>query len=357
MKKAIIVILAIIAAMPVKAQKFEFTEATDLTIVGKVFPDTPNPYKRMDYTKYGGWTEKDINLLDQSSGIIVSFKTDANAIQMRAIVERTGATGIGNSGFDLYIKKDGKWCWAGAAALGKPKDEYSYCNLVKNMAPGTKECIVYFPLRTVLTSAQVGVPEGCSLEPGEEPFKYDIALYGSSFTHGAGCTRSGNTLPGFLTRMTGCQFNSLGVSGDCMMQPQFLNALKDVQADAFFFDTFSNPSPQQIRGRTMDFIDTMVQTHPGVPMIFIRTIYRENRNFDTARDSLEAAKMATADSVMAIAVKRYKDVYYIKSSNAASWDNETTADGTHPSDFGYHIWAESLYKPLVKILRKYGIKP
>lgn len=24
---------------------------------------------------------------------------------------------------------------------------------------------------------------------------------------------------------------------------------------------------------------------------------------------------------------------------------------------GYHIWAESLYKPLVKIFRKYGIKP
>ena len=66
--------------------------------------------------------------------------------------------------------------------------------------------------------------------------------------------------------------------------------------------------------------------------------------------------MAVADSIMAVAVKRYKDVYYIKSSNAASPDHETTTDGIHPSDFGYHIWAESVRKPLVKILRKYGIK-
>ena len=93
-----------------------------------------------------------------------------------------------------------------------------------------------------------------------------------------------------------------------------------------------------------------------MPLIFIRTIRRENRNFNTDRNRVETAKMAVADSVMAIAVKRYKDVYYIKTSNAATPDQETTVDGIHPSDFGYHIWAESIRKPLVKILRKYGIR-
>ena len=356
MKRILIILAALMAVLPAGAQEFKFVEATDLTIVGKVFPNTPDPYKRMDYSKYGGWVAKDTGLLNMSSGIIVVFRTDAPCIKMRTMLEGGRSGNRGERGFDLYIKKDGSWKWAGVAAVPRGDNEYKEIKLVENMAPGVKECMIYFPVFSVVTSAQVGVPEGCLLEPGEKPFKYNIVLYGSSFTHGHGSVRAGNTIPGFLTRMTGFQFNSLGVSGDAKMQPQFLNALKDAEADAFFFDTFSNPSPEEIRERTLGFIEGIQATHPGVPLIFIRSIYRENRNFDTVRDKNEAEKMAVADSIMAVAVKRYKDVYYIKSSNAASPDHETTADGTHPSDFGYHIWAESIRKPLVKILRKYGIK-
>jgi lysophospholipase L1-like esterase len=34
----------------------------------------------------------------------------------------------------------------------------------------------------------------------------------------------------------------------------------------------------------------------------------------------------------------------------------STADGIHPNDNGYSIWARSIEKPILKILRKYGIK-
>lgn len=60
-----------------------FTEASELAIVGKVFPGTPNPYQRMDFTKYGGWDEKDINLLEMPSGIVVSFKTNSPVIAVK----------------------------------------------------------------------------------------------------------------------------------------------------------------------------------------------------------------------------------------------------------------------------------
>ncbi|MCR5519883.1 MAG: SGNH/GDSL hydrolase family protein [Bacteroidales bacterium] len=356
MRRLILAIAAICAVVPTLAQDFKYVEATGLTIVGKVFPDTPEPYKRIDTGKYKGWTKKDLGLIDMSSGIICAFRTDAPAINMRATVVGGRGSNRGDRGFDLYIKKDGRWLWAGNASIPKGNDEEKEVKLVTDMAPGVKECIVYFPTFSVMGSVKVGVPEGCSLEAGEKPFKHDIVLYGSSFTHGASATRSGNTLPAFLSRMTGLQFNSLGVSGDCKMQPQFLNALKDAKADAFFFDTFSNPNPKEIRERTFGFIEGIQSTHPGVPLIFIRTIRRENRNFDTKKEAFEAEKMAVADSVMAIAVKRYKDVYYIKTSDASTADQETTNDGIHPSDFGYYIWANNIKKPLLKILRKYSIR-
>ena len=356
MKRLFLLVAALTAVLAAFAQDYKYVEATDLTIVGKVFPDTPDPYKRMDFGKYGGWKDKSVNLLNESSGIICSFRTDAPVITMRTITENEGGSTRGSRGYDLYIKKDGTWLWAGSAHIPKGKDDYKTCTLVENKAPGTKECIVYFPNFSVVKSAQVGVPTGCMLEPGDKPFKYDIVLYGSSFTHGHGSARSANTIPGVLSRMTGFQFNSLGVAGDCKMQPEYLRALKDAHADAFFFDTFSNPSPTEIRSRTFGFIEEIQATHPGVPLIFIRTIYRENRNFNAKREKIEAAKMAVADSVMAVAVKRYKDVYYIKTSDASTPDHETSLDGTHPSDIGYYLWACSIRKPLVKILRKYGIR-
>jgi len=356
MKRLMFVLAAMCAAFSAFSQDFRYVEATELTIVGKVFPDTPDPYKRIDTEKYGGWTKKDLGLIDMSSGIICAFRTDAPAINMRATVVGGWGSNRGDRGFDLYIKKDGRWLWAGNAKIAKGNDEEKECKLISDMAPGEKECIVYFPNFSVMGSVKVGVPEGCSLVAGDKPFRHDIVLYGSSFTHGASSTRSGNTLPAFLSRMTGLQFNSLGVSGDAKMQPQFLNALKDAHADAFFFDTFSNPSPKEIRERTFGFIEGIQATHPDIPLIFIRTIRRENRNFNTAKEAYEAEKMAVADSMMAIAVKRYEDVYYIKTSDASTDDQETTNDGIHPSDFGYYIWAENIRKPLVKILKKYGIK-
>jgi lysophospholipase L1-like esterase len=58
---------------------------------------------------------------------------------------------------------------------------------------------------------------------------------------------------------------------------------------------------------------------------------------------------------MAIACKKYKDVYYIY-PNATPKDHEAQIDATHPGNYGYQLWAESIEKPVLKILRKYGIR-
>ena len=49
MKRLILLIAALTAVLSAFAQDYNYVEATDLTIVGKVFPDTPDPYKRMDF--------------------------------------------------------------------------------------------------------------------------------------------------------------------------------------------------------------------------------------------------------------------------------------------------------------------
>ncbi|MBQ9309909.1 MAG: SGNH/GDSL hydrolase family protein [Bacteroidales bacterium] len=361
MKRFLLFALALVCVEAFAQKGVCYTEASDLTLVGKVFPDTPNPYQRMDFTKYGGWDARDVNLLEMSSGIIASFKTDSPRIYVKArftSLDKGMHSAFSSRGFDLYIKKDGQWLWAGSCAYGPDKKTESDNPkvLAENMDSSMKECIIYLPTYSKEKSVQIGVEEGCSIVKGEIPFRHRICLHGSSYMHGRSTGRAGQTVPGFLTRMTGMQFCSLGVSGDCKMQPQFANALKDADVDAFVFDAFSNGTDASIKENLFPFIETIQASKPGVPLIFISTIWREKRNFNSREDNRERLKAAAADSLMKIAVKKYKDVYYVNTSNATSSQHDTTEDGTHPGDWGYYLWAESIRKPILKILKKYGIK-
>ena len=218
-----------------------------------------------------------------------------------------------------------------------------------------KDCLLYFPILSEEHSIKIGVEEGSVLEAIENPFRHRIAIFGSSFTHGISTSRAGMTYPAIFSRETGFQLLSLGCSGNCRLQDYFAEVLTNTDADAFIFDTFSNPSPEEIEVRLFPFIEKIQKAHPGKPLIFQKTIYRERRNFDIGTDNYEAKRIAVADSMMKAACKKYRDVYYIY-PNASTADHETSQDGTHPSDRGYQLWARSIEKQVVKILRKYDIR-
>lgn len=102
-------------ALPLSAQNWNKNlevEASELNLVGKAFYDTPNPYHRFD---------------------------NADGDSYRSY-----------RGFDLYIKKDGKWLWAGMKDFpGNHKNKEAIHRIVKDMAPGEKECLRPFIDRMV----------------------------------------------------------------------------------------------------------------------------------------------------------------------------------------------------------------
>lgn len=338
-----------------RAQDLIYTEASDLTLTGKLI-DTPNPYHRVDTVRFKGFTKSENNQVRNSAGIAVAFKTNSPTI---SVLTKYGDVGWPNNtggysarGYDLYIRRDGQWIWAGA---GCPGDLEKPFNLISGMDGTMKECLMYLPILSEEHSVKIGVTEGSVLEPLPNPFRGRIGIFGSSFTHGISTSRAGMAYPAVFSRETGLQMLSLGCSGNCKLQDYFADVLAAADVDAFVFDSFSNPSPEQIKERLFPFIEKVQAAHPGKPLIFQRTIYREWRNFNKRTADYEARRIAVADSLMKIACKKYKDVYYIHPSASAP-DHETTQDGTHPSDRGYQLWARSIEKPIKKILRKYGIR-
>ena len=340
-----------------QTDKYVYTEASELTITGKLM-ETPVPYHRVDTVAFKGFTKSENNQVRNSSGLAIAFKTTSSRIMVQTKYGEVGwptnTNGISGRGYDLYIKKDGKWLFA-AAGVAPDKNLEKPLDLIHDMPDGEKECLMYLPTYSEVLSVKIGVDPGSTLEPLANPFRYRIGIFGSSYTHGSSTSRAGMTYPAQFSRETGLQMLSLGCSGNSKLQSYFADVLAAAKVDAIVVDAFSNPNPTQIKERLFPFIEKVTAAHPGMPLIIQRTIYREGRNFSISADKNEARKMEVADSLMSIACKKYKDVYYIK-PNATSPRHDATVDGVHPDDYGYHLWAESIEKPIMKILAKYGIK-
>lgn len=358
MKRIVVVIALLLSAAAVYGQDKVWTEASDLTLIGKLFPDTPNPYHRIDTVKYKGFTKNENAQVRMSSGIAVCFVTDSPFISVKtnyAHAANSGKTmGVSSRGYDLYIKKDGEWLWAGANApsWGKLDQEV---RIVWNMEPVEHECLMYLPTFSEENSILIGTKEGSSIRPGEAPFRHRVALFGSSYMHGYSTARSGMTVPAQLTRMTGIQILSIACSGNSRLQSYYADALKEADVDAYIFDSFSNPDAKMIKERLFPYIERIREKQPDVPIIFISSIWREQNNFNTKSYEKEMAKMQMADSLMKIACKKYNDVYFVK-SDASTPGHNHQVDGVHPDDYSYELWAKSICKPILRILRKYGIR-
>ena len=365
MKRFILLIamLAAATAMPAAGQtprnvKIYYTEASSLTLTGKLFTDTPNPYHRLDTVRFKGFTKGENLQVRESSGIAVAFRTNSTIIQIKTeygtIQYPMNTNGISAKGYDLYIRDGGKWVFAAAGARGNGS-EGEVLSLIKNMDGQMHECLMYLPLYSEVKSVQIGVQEGSVIEAIPNPFRHRVAIFGSSYTHGSSTSRGGMTYPAQFSRNTGIQLLSLGCSGNSKLQPYFATALAAADVEGFIFDAFSNPSVPEIQERLFPFIEKVQASHPGKPLIFQRTIRRESRNFSVSAENAESRRIQVADSLMAIACKKYKDVYYIY-PDATSPDHLASVDGVHPTNYGYTLWAKSIEKKVLRILRKYGIK-
>lgn len=367
MKRLNLVLLALCALLcvNVSAADIKYVDAQKLTHLGKMCKTT-NPYHRVEVADYPELTKTEANLLLNTSGEAILFETDSKSIWVKAEfgISRCpgGMTMNAACGFNLYIEEDGEWIWAASRSNAAGKDEKGNnrldkpLRLIAHMDGETKRCMIYLPLFSELKSLEIGVDEGASIRPIDNPFRHKIAIFGSSYTHGHGATCAGQTYPAFLQRQTGLYFCSFGMSGNSKLQRVMGEILASTDAEAYVVDAFSNPTIEEIGARIRPFIAEIRKTHPTAPIIFLRTIYRESRNFDTKVEAAEQSRIDFVEKLMADIVKEYDDVYYINVADQTGDDHNTSTDGTHPSSWGYKRWADSIQPQIVKILKRYGIE-
>ncbi len=359
MKRLFTLLIACVALSMTASAQLKFVDATELGIHGHTQKTDKSPYYRFDHTPYEGFSKGIINHSKCPSGLYVVFKTNSSQISAswENAPKRMGdnMTGISQHGLDLYIKKDGKWRFAAVGRVSTlPSNNKRTKSLIKNLAEGEKECLIYLPGWCQLTKLEIGVDEGATIEGIPSPFRHKVIVHGSSITHGASASRPAMNYPARLSRNLGIDFINFGFSGQCKMQPQFLEFLKTCEADAFVFDAFSNPSEKQIKERLNNFVEELVKAHPGKPLIFIQSPIDQDSDFDTKKYAARMSLTKTAAEMMKVLAKKHKDVYFLAVPNVLGTDS--TIDNSHPTDLGFDRFLKAYQPKIAKILKKYGIK-
>lgn len=200
-----------------KTGSIKYTDATKLTLINRAQPAAADStvLARLDVDLYPQVTPTVNRYGRYSTGLAVVFRTDSPVIRARwttgSKANGKNTTPILQSGLDLYIMRDGKWIFAG---VGVPKNGNDHdATIVADMDGSMHECLLYMPMFNSLESLEIGIDDGCSIEPIANPFRHHIAVIGSSITHGASASRPGMAYPARMERATGMEFCNLGFSG------------------------------------------------------------------------------------------------------------------------------------------------
>lgn len=361
MKKLfLILVLAALTLSVSSAQKpeYKYVDASALTTINKAH-DNGMQFKRVDTSKYPGLTLRMRHYFGFPTGIALRFRTNSPSIKANWVtadsLNKANMAANSTKGLDLYIKdENGKWLWAGFGRAKYIGTKHS-CTLVSDMDTTMKECMLYLPLFMELEKLKIGVENGSVLESEGGVKRPPIVAMGSSYTHGSGTSRAGMAWPAQLSRMLDVDIANFGTSGICKMEPVLADIIADTDADMFIFDTFSNPTPEEIHERVVPFVKRIREAHPDTPLVFLQTFVRETGNFDLKKRKFEADKRQAAEEELAKLMKTDKNVYFLNPGLYSGTNHDASCDGVHPSDAGYIVAAQFLEPQIRAIMEKYNI--
>ena len=292
------------------------------------------------------------------SGGRIRFKTDAEKIAIRCVMPDwhggANSTQFSRTGFDFYARENGEYVYIGAtcAPIEYRGGEFSSVANLKKTENKLKDVTMYMPLANPVNELYVGIPEGCTLDVGDEyTFKEKrVVYYGSSITMGMGAGRPSTLYQGNISRRFDWDFLNLGFSGNAKGEPEIAEYVANLDMSIFVLDYDHNsPNPGHLKETQMAFYKTVRAKQPDLPIVMCsRPVVNLNQGDDRARFE------ALWDNYQQGLKAGDKNLYFVKGfemflPNAKA---ESIGDGCHPNDIGYLGMSIAIGDKLQEILEK-----
>lgn len=291
----------------------------------------------------------------QSTGLLIKFKSNAEQIQVRYKVkdihafEHMPATGV--SGLDLYALDAGKqWQWTGADYLFGDTIQYFYNHLTGD---GDRLYHLYLPLYNRLEWLEIGVPSYASFQPVAGNQQGAVVVYGTSITQGGCASRPGTAWTAILGRRLGRPVYNFGFSSNGLLEKPVADLISQLDASVFILDCFPNMghlSEAEITSRLDQTVKTIRARHPHTPIVITE---HADANFNQMNNSLNhlfwKLNGIAVRAFQSLKQQKIKNIYFL-SAKKIGLNNESTVDGQHPTDAGMERYANA-YEDLIRGLK------
>jgi lysophospholipase L1-like esterase len=293
----------------------------------------------------------------QSTGLLVKFRTDASSIHVRYKVkdvlafEHMPATGV--SGVDLYaLDVLNQWHWTGSDYIFGDTVEYYFNHL---SGDGSRLYHLYLPLYNRVEWMEIGVPAGATFTPVQGNTKGAIVVYGTSITQGGCASRPGTAWTAILGRKLGRPVFNFGFSSNGQLEQPVADLISGLDASVFILDCFPNMghlSEDEIAKRLEQTVKIIRARHPEVPIVITEHADANFNQLNNALNDMFRNLNGIAErSFRKLKGQKIKNIYYL-SSKVIGLNNESTVDGQHPTDGGMERYANAYENLISRLLKR-----
>ncbi len=326
------------------------------SLYGVYFEERANTFVRMD-TKVAAQISDGVDVLCRhTAGGRICFSTDSSmikiAVEYSEFTEMSHMPVTGSGGFSLFeLTKGGEKHIANFAPIHQT-DKTGFATGVQLGKGGVRNYVLYFPLYNRVDKLSVALDANASLQP-LKPYRsvLPILYYGSSITQGGCASRPDHAYQALISKKNNIDFINLGFSGNAKAEKEMVAYLGGIDCSLFVCDYDHNaPTAEYLRATHYSLYKAYRKARPDTPILFLSRpdIYRYD-------DGEEREKIVRSTYLKA---KRQgdKNVYFLSGKSyygkKPCWN--FAVDGCHPTDYGFAVMAEQIYKKMVTIDKKFG---
>lgn len=355
---AAVMAMALPLAMMAQDRKMVHTDASELSVCGKVCDITYEQYSRLPASLEGVTGNAIWRLGRNSAGIYVRFRSDAGAFEFKwgsvfgSFLDNVSL--IATRGMALYVRDGKEWMYVGTARPDMKGLENRFTVKCADLEGTYHEYMLYLSLYDGVRDLSIGVPEGCHVLKPELPLPADdrpVILYGTSLTQGASASHPGMAGSNQLSRMLDRTVVNLGFSGNGKLDPEIASLIAAYPDPAAYVIDNWNGNADLGEARLEDFIATIRKAHPKTPILLIGRAMAPGCLYNAAEMKIWVEREKTIEEKYRKLKKAGdRNLYHLRLSVLGPC-NSSTIDGGHFTDEAFRIWAEETYSILKKVCR------
>ena len=283
-------------------------------------------FSRLPYRVSSSLGDVKSAILNQTSGGIIAFQSDATHVMFQANTHGTPyphMTAITASGVDIYI--DNHYVTSAPAINGVVSLN------INGLCSNDKLIEIYLPLFGTVQNMQISVNESAIAHRLVSESDIDIIYYGSSLTQGCCASNPGMSYQSIIYRENRIPYLNLGLAGQGVGDEEIAHYMVEMAPEIIVLDYWANPSVSVYENSLPKFVDILRASLPETYIVVTGVFYNPQRN------AIWNQKDAISSALVAQLRDSGDDRIFFADNLIKAGETDGYVDGLHLNSYGFRL--------------------